>query len=135
MRSTTSETHIERCGRRVIRPSLVIFLAVWVVLTRVGLRSLQTGNLAESMQCYKSALALKHDHPHAYNNLGNSLKDKGLIKEAVHCYTTAIRCVVACCGGAVLVASCVLCSRFQRSACRADSCRTSPRRTQTWRPS
>lgn len=39
------------------------------------------------------ALQLKPDHPHAYNNMGNALKDKGMIKEAVHCYSTAIRCV------------------------------------------
>jgi protein O-GlcNAc transferase len=44
------------------------------------------------------ALQLKPDHPHAYNNMGNALKDKGLIKEAVHCYTTAIRyALLMCC--------------------------------------
>ena len=35
------------------------------------------------------------DFPDAYNNLGNSLKDKGLIKEALHCYMTAIRLMPA----------------------------------------
>lgn len=29
--------------------------------------------------------------PRAYNNLGNALKDKGMVKEAIHCYITACR--------------------------------------------
>lgn len=51
----------------------------------------QMKNPAESFHCYQMALAQKPDHPHAYNNMGNALKDKGLVKEAVQCYTTAIR--------------------------------------------
>ena len=54
---------------------------------------MQLRNPAESLNCYRAALQLKPDHPHAYNNMGNALKDKGMIKEAVQCYTTAIRCV------------------------------------------
>ncbi|CAN0464719.1 unnamed protein product, partial [Ectocarpus sp. 12 AP-2014] len=33
---------------------------------------------------------LKPDHPHASNNLGDAIKDKGLIKEAMHCDVTAV---------------------------------------------
>lgn len=33
----------------------------------------QIGNLDEAIQCYRSSLRLKPDHPHAYNNLGISL--------------------------------------------------------------
>ncbi len=68
----------------------------------------------ESLRCYQTTLQLKPDHPHAYNNLGNALKDKGMIKEAVKCYTTAISCVhcvvclfVSCFDPTVLSVSCV----------------------------
>lgn len=37
------------------------------------------------------ALRLKADHPHAFCNLGNALKDKGLIAEAQHCFASACR--------------------------------------------
>jgi len=47
--------------------------------------------LDEAILCYRSALRLKPDHPHAYNNLGNALRAKGLVKEAIHCYVTAAR--------------------------------------------
>ena len=47
--------------------------------------------LDEAINAYRSALHLKPDHPHAYNNLGNAMIEKGYIKEAIHCYVTAIR--------------------------------------------
>lgn len=32
--------------------------------------------LQEAINCYRTTLRLKPDHPHAYNNLGNAMKDK-----------------------------------------------------------
>ena len=51
----------------------------------------QVSRLDEAINAYRSALHLKADHPHAYNNLGNAMIEKGYIKEAIHCYVTAIR--------------------------------------------
>ena len=36
-----------------------------------------SGQLDEALQCYRSALEMKPDHPHGWNNMGNALKDKG----------------------------------------------------------
>jgi protein O-GlcNAc transferase len=33
----------------------------------------ELGRLEESINCYRTALRLKPDHPHAYNNLGNAV--------------------------------------------------------------
>ena len=51
----------------------------------------QVSRLDEAINAFRSALHLKADHPHAYNNLGNAMIEKGYIKEAIHCYVTAIR--------------------------------------------
>jgi protein O-GlcNAc transferase len=70
----------------------------------------EENRLDEAIESYRAALRLKPDHPHAYSNLGkhvrertavlysklwflpgNALKDKGFVKEAIHCYVTAIR--------------------------------------------
>ena len=40
---------------------------------------------------YRTALHLKPDHPHAYSNLGNAMRDRGLVREAIHCNVTAAR--------------------------------------------
>jgi Flp pilus assembly protein TadD len=37
----------------------------------------ELGELQESIRCYRQALALNPRHPHALNNLANSLKDRG----------------------------------------------------------
>ena len=49
----------------------------------------EIGKEDEAILHYRAALRLKPDH--AYNNLGNALKDKGMVKEAIHCYMTACR--------------------------------------------
>jgi tetratricopeptide (TPR) repeat protein len=36
-----------------------------------------SGRLDEALQCYRSALEMKPDHPHGWNNMGNALKDRG----------------------------------------------------------
>lgn len=46
----------------------------------------------EAIECYRVAIQRKPDHPHAYVNLGNALREKGLVREAVHCYVTACKC-------------------------------------------
>lgn len=52
---------------------------------------LQLGHYDESIQSFRAALRLKPDHPHAYNNLGNAMRNRGCVQEAIHCYITAIR--------------------------------------------
>ncbi|CAN0348796.1 unnamed protein product, partial [Ectocarpus sp. 8 AP-2014] len=32
-------------------------------------------HIFEAIDCYRTTLRLKPDHPHAYNNLGNAMKD------------------------------------------------------------
>lgn len=44
-----------------------------------------------AIEAYRTCLEQKPDHSHAYNNLGNVLKEKVLLKEAIHCYVTSIR--------------------------------------------
>jgi tetratricopeptide (TPR) repeat protein len=48
-------------------------------------------NAREAITCYRMALRLRPNHPHAYTNLGNAMRDRGLIREAIHCNVTAAR--------------------------------------------
>jgi protein O-GlcNAc transferase len=48
-------------------------------------------HMREAIACYRTALRLKPDHPHAYSNLGTAMRDRGLIREAIHCNVTAAR--------------------------------------------
>ena len=41
-------------------------------------------HMREAIACYRTALRLKPDHPHAYSNLGTAMRDRGLIREAIH---------------------------------------------------
>jgi predicted O-linked N-acetylglucosamine transferase (SPINDLY family) len=41
--------------------------------------------------CYRRALELKPDYAEVHNNLGNALKDRGQIAEAVACYRRAVQ--------------------------------------------
>ena len=50
-----------------------------------------TGNPIACERTCKLILQLSPDNLAAYNNLGNAMKDKGLVKEAIHCYVTAAR--------------------------------------------
>ena len=50
----------------------------------------QENNLEQAVQSFRTE-SLKPDHPHAYNNLGDN-DDLGMVKEAIHCYVTAIGC-------------------------------------------
>lgn len=49
------------------------------------------GRRPRALQCYNATLRLKPDHPHAYNNLGNAMKDRGRITEAMRCYSMACK--------------------------------------------
>lgn len=49
------------------------------------------GFVQEAINCYRTTLRLKADHPHAYNNLGNAMKDKvSGCRSAVH-YNEGVR--------------------------------------------
>lgn len=50
----------------------------------------------EAILSYRTALRLKPDHPYAYCNLGCALRDRGMIKEAIHCNVTAARLMPEC---------------------------------------
>ena len=39
----------------------------------------EDSRLDEALHCYRTALQLKPDHPHGWNNLANALKDKGTV--------------------------------------------------------
>lgn len=45
----------------------------------------------EAIECYRTVLRLQPNHPHAYSNLGNAMRDRGLAREAIHCNVTAAR--------------------------------------------
>jgi protein O-GlcNAc transferase len=45
----------------------------------------------EAIECYRTVLRLQPNHPHAYSNLGNAMRDRGLVREAIHCNVTAAR--------------------------------------------
>lgn len=44
----------------------------------------------EAINCYRTTLRLKPDHPHAYNNLGNAMKDKVWTHPPTHTPTRSI---------------------------------------------
>ena len=50
-----------------------------------------SNSIEEAVSCYRSALRLQPNHPHAFNNLGCALRDMGMTKEAMHCLVTAAR--------------------------------------------
>ena len=64
-------------------------LQIILNVTFITVLRFQVSRLDEAINAYRSALHLKADHPHAYNNLGNAMIEKGYIKEAIHCYVTA----------------------------------------------
>lgn len=50
--------------------SLLFSLIIYVISCCMSPRT------QEAINCYRTTLRLKPDHPHAYNNLGNAMKDR-----------------------------------------------------------
>ena len=71
-------------------------IAIYAVVTTIitflqGISWIQTGYWANSLSLYSHALEITKDNPVVLTNLGNSLKEKGMMGDAVAYYQKAIK--------------------------------------------
>ena len=55
-------------------------------ITTTGNALKELGSLEEAVGCYKQAISLSPQHQHAFNNLGNAMKDQ--VVPSVYTYTS-----------------------------------------------